>query len=281
MVMPTTPANQAAYLQPRNQKPGLASRCVFGVLWLAYELRGGDQAGRRKSIALPLLLKLEKLRLQFWQSLLDGVPNNFRIDVEVAVRHAVAHTTHLRPRNFRVLCGKIGMLLNYLWLGFADHQDVEDDSLLRLLVGKEVGSDLRRTCVQVLWLQACGRANRCGASGAVSHSYRNRFLEYLVTEPCGQVSGGENLDRNTKPALKLNLNCAHVQQGRSGQWINEHVKIASLLIIPVQHRTEHAGVARVVGLDDPSNFLTVKAEGLGGFHGCQRQIVKFADRIIR
>ena len=62
------------------------------------------------------------------------LPHDFKIDVEIAVRHSVAHTAHLLLRELRVFVGKSGIQPGNMRSSFTQGQQIQNDCLLRTFV---------------------------------------------------------------------------------------------------------------------------------------------------
>ena len=83
-------------------------------------------------------LQLKQLLLKLRQGLLDGIPNDIQIDLEIAVRHPVAHPTYLSPRDIGTPGHEIGIFVGDLCGRLTNDQDVQDHGLLRFPVLKEI-----------------------------------------------------------------------------------------------------------------------------------------------
>lgn len=74
---------------------------------------------------------------QFRQVSLNGSPDDFKIDLEITMRDAVAHGVDNRPGNLGMLSGKVrGSALN-VSCGFPDDLNVAQDRILIILLPRK------------------------------------------------------------------------------------------------------------------------------------------------
>ena len=66
------------------------------------------------------------------------LPDHIKVDVEIAMGHAIAHISHAAPRYFGMSLRELGIDVHHFRGGLADNNEVHDDGLLGALVGKEV-----------------------------------------------------------------------------------------------------------------------------------------------
>lgn len=78
-----------------------------------------------------LLRTLRQHSFQLGQRPLHRFPDEFQIRVEIAVRHAIVHTTQLLPRNGRICLREIRELRFYLDGRLADDDRIQHDGLLK------------------------------------------------------------------------------------------------------------------------------------------------------
>ncbi len=70
--------------------------------------------------------------------MLGRVPHHIKIDVKVAVGHAITHVAHAGSRHVGMGLGELGVAVHHPRGGLADDDEAHDDSLLGELVGQEV-----------------------------------------------------------------------------------------------------------------------------------------------
>ena len=126
-----------------------------------------------------------------------------KVDVEIAVGHAITHVAHAAPRHLSVRLDELGIAIHHLRGNLADDDEVHDDGLLGAPVGQEIvfGQSLHEAarigCVPAV----CDRGN-CAVG---SRSYRLRFREHLGPELRRQVARRQQIDVNAKQRFQFVL----------------------------------------------------------------------------
>ena len=82
-------------------------------------------------------MNFPNLFLKFGKSVLDRIPDDVEIDVEVTMRESVSHAPHLLPWNLRMLCREGRVVIDELYRSFTDHNHVQDNGLLSFSIGNE------------------------------------------------------------------------------------------------------------------------------------------------
>ena len=80
--------------------------------------------GNYRSYCLLILPNPLDLLPKDGNGLLYRVPDDVQVDIEIAVRHAVAHSAHALPLHIRIAGYEFGIFIGQLGGGFADDHDV-------------------------------------------------------------------------------------------------------------------------------------------------------------
>jgi hypothetical protein len=83
-----------------------------------------------EAIRLLAAWHLPKLLFKIGQRCLHRLPHRVEIDLEVAVRHAVAHASHLRPWYFWMGGSEVGIFIHHACRSFANGNEIENDGRL-------------------------------------------------------------------------------------------------------------------------------------------------------
>jgi hypothetical protein len=82
-------------------------------------------------------MNFPNLFLKFGKSVLDRIPDDVEIYVEVTMRESISHAPNLLRWNLGMLCRERWVVIDELCRSFTDHNHVQDNGLLSFSVGDQ------------------------------------------------------------------------------------------------------------------------------------------------
>ena len=98
------------------------------------------------------------------------------------------------------------------------------------------------------------------------HSQRTGFLQHLLAKRRGQITWRQHIYPYTQQFLEVDLDAPQIEEGCTGQGIDQQIKVAFLGVFAAQNRAEYAWPCRAVGSDNLQDSWSVLPEQLGRNH---------------